>query len=529
MVAKIGKMNKRINSTKQGFTGTDYNVVLKDSISMKNPKILITGHPDSGVNYMKFNNCYFWIVDIVSNTDGTSWVVGKLDMLATYKATVTNSHALVTFGPNPGRNYVDDPRVGPDVPGPRSQVALDSDLDIYSKVGCVIMTCNAAANLANNATLIYALNYGTFLDFLTATGSLFYDNMYGDHAFSDIVGALRNLIVAGLGGGNLLDNIKSLKWVPFKLSSVVSTGSWTGTAEIGVGGYRIDGFPEGYVYMNTDPTCIKHVHKTVDLDWPSDTDGDTHRFLRGPKYNSLTFCHPCGSIEIDTNSLLDQDIIDYNIAINLLDGTYWCKIRESNSDSAEILGYAEGSTALDLLALVPSGDTILGNVAKASAKVAAATFLPSPEGKTNTTETQVLTDNATGQSKTLETNRVSTHSGEQGTGIGKIWPNIGSPSTGVAGQVSGNILCLYQTNSFANQFYFQRNTRRPRMCATDMTQYDDFCEKYGYPYNQYKRIGDLSGYVECASVSVEPAGTVLPTDNEIASLNSQLCSGVYIE
>lgn len=525
MVAKIGKMNKRINSTKQGFTGTDYNVVLKDSISMKNPKILITGHPDSGVNYMKFNNCYFWIVDIVSNTDGTSWVVGKLDMLATYKSTVTNSHALVTFGPNPGRNYVDDPRVGPDVPGPRTQVALDSDLDIFSKTGCVIMVCNAATDFTSNATVIYALNYGTFLAFLQAAGSLFMQNI---NSISDVVSALFNLIMAGTGGGNMLDNIKSLKWVPFTLSSVVNEGSWVGTEEIGIGGYRIDGIPSGMAYMNQSPLCVKHIHTTVDLDWPSDTDGDTHRFLRGPKYNSLTFCHPCGSIEIDTNSLLDQDIIDYNIAINLLDGTYWCKIREANTDSSEILGYAEGSTALDLLALMPSGDTVAGQTFKAMAKIATAAFAPSPEGKTTSTETQTLTDSE-GKTSTLTTNKVSTSSSNQGTGIGKNWPNFGAPASGAAGQVSGNVLCLYQTNSFASQFYFQRNTRRPRMCATDTTQYDDFCEKYGYPYNQYKKLGDLSGYVECASVSVEPAGSVLPTDNEIASLNSQLCAGVYIE
>ena len=72
MQVKIGKMAKRTNSTKRSFTGNMYNIVLKDSISMKNPKLLITGHPDTKCNYMSYQDAYYWIEDIVSNTPYTN-------------------------------------------------------------------------------------------------------------------------------------------------------------------------------------------------------------------------------------------------------------------------------------------------------------------------------------------------------------------------------------------------------------------------------------------------------------------------
>lgn len=370
MQCVIGKISKKINSTKNTFSGTTHEVVLKDPVSTKNPKILITGTPALNANYMSFNGAYYWVDDIISETNSLSWVVAHLDPLATYKASITNSRALVRFGKKGlSTLYIDDPRFGPDEPwtAARKSVAIPG-VDVFSRGGCVIITAIAATDFTTNGVVQYIISYTEAMQYMAAFGSTIKTNMDGSF---DVKEALINMVVGATGGGNWSDNIKSMVWVPFDPNTVIAACGASVIAEMGIGGYRVSGPATGFAQS---PVGIKYVSGTLTIPW--EDDATTHRFLRLPKYTSMTLCHPCGSVDIDTSSLIDQNTIHYTVAIDMLSGSYYVKIKENASDDAEPLAYAQGSVAMDVTGMIAGGGTVGGNVLKAEVSIAKNVVIP---------------------------------------------------------------------------------------------------------------------------------------------------------
>ena len=530
MQVKIGKMAKRTNSTKRSFTGDMYNIVLKDSISMKNPKLLITGHPDTKCNYMSYQDAYYWIEDIVSNTDGTSWVVGSLDNLATFKPSIQNSHGLVRFGPASAKSdQMDDTRFGPDIPwiGARDSVVIP-DVDVFSKQGtCMHTTISCRDGGTVNGVNTYMMSFSVLKQVLNRFGELIGD--FRD--LSDVFEVLANLVVLATGGGNWSDNIKSLVWVPFSPSTVISKcpGVFTTTTNVTIGGFNVS-LPSSIYVADTAPVAIYHTAGTVDIPWAADA--DTYKFLRRTKYTSMTLCHPCGAVEIDSNCLVDQSTMYYHVAIDFISGQYYCRIQESSQDSAEPLAMVQGNVAMDIMGMVAGGKGgVLGQVLSSAAGIAAKAAgigIQTQPAKVATTDTQTKTDLASGTTQQKSEQKVETSYRSTDTGISKTFENCAVPPSSCGGQLGQSPLTLYQTNSFASQFFIQMNAMKPRIMI-DISDYEAYCAKYGWPINSYMSLSGISGYVECGDVSIEPAGTYLPNAHELSELNSQLCSGLYIE
>lgn len=525
MNAVIGKTTKRINSTKQSFSGTSHAVVLKDPVSVKNPKLLIQGTPALGSNYMSFNGAYYWVDDIISETNGLSWVVAHLDPLATYKATITNSHALVRFGPKSfSSDMLDDPRFGPDIPwiGARDSVVIP-DVDIFSKGGCVVLTAVAATDFTHNGVVQYILSYTEVMQYLSAFGSTIKTDMDGSN---DVKEAIINMVIGATGGGNFTDNIKSLIWLPFDPSDVADACNASVISEMGIGGYRVSGSSLGFAQS---PIGVKLSTGTLTIPWADDQ--DDYRFLRLPKYTSMTLCHPCGSVDIDTTALEDQNTLHYTVVINMLTGDYYVKIKEASTDSAEPLAYAQGNVSLNVIGMIAGGGTVGGNALKAEISVAKnvviPAFTPAQPSITTQTVTRTVTD-GDGKLKATITDNSETVHHTGSSGIVKNFMINGTPPASCQAALSGNVLNLYQTTTFGSQFYIQMNAKKAK-CMMTMSDYDAYCNKYGWPVNSYLDLGSVSGYVECSDVSVEPTGSNVPTENELTALNSALCSGVYIE
>ena len=57
--------------------------------------------------------------------------------------------------------------------------------------------------------------------------------------------------------------------------------------------------------------------------------------------------------------------------------------------------------------------------------------------------------------------------------------------------------------------------------------YTDYCDRYGYPCNRYLKLGDITGYCQCAGASVQGASGA--TQSNLSTINSYLNSGIYIE
>lgn len=531
MQVKIGKMAKRTNSTKRSFTGDMYNIVLKDSISMKNPKLLITGHPDTKCNYMSYQDAYYWIEDIVSNTDGTSWVVGHLDNLATFKPSIQNSHGLVRFGPASAKSdQMDDTRFGPDIPwiGARDSVVIP-DVDVFSKFGtCMLTVVSCNEHYTSNGINTYMLSLPILKGVLSECASL----IGGFTDFSDIFAVLSNLVVMATGAGNWSENIKSLIWVPFSADTILAKcpGVFESVTDVSIGGLKISlSGNAGYV-TKTNPVAIYHTAGSLTIPWAADA--DTYKFLRRSKYTSMTLCHPCGAVEIDSNCLVDQSTVYYHVAVDFISGQYYCRIQESSQDSAEPLAMVQGNVSMDIMGIVAGGKGgVLGQVLSSAAGIAAKAAgigIQKQPAKVATTDTQTKTDLASGTTQQKSEQKVETTYRSTDTGISKTFENCAVPPSSCGGQLGQSPLTLYQTNTFASQFFIQMNAMKPRIMI-DISDYEAYCAKYGWPVNTYMSLSGISGYVECGDVSIEPAGTYLPNAHEISELNSQLCSGLYIE
>lgn len=525
MNATIGKMTKRVNSTKQTFSGTAHNVVLKDPVSVKNPKLLIQGTPAMGSNYMSWNGAYYWVDDIISETNGLSWVVAHIDPLATYKASILNSSGMVRFGPVSHKNVtLDDPRMSPDIQWPEARKsAIIPGVDIFSKGGCVVLTAVAATDFAHNGVVQYILSYTEVMQYLAAFGSTIKTDMNGS---ADVKEAIINLVIGATGGGNWSDNIKSMVWVPFDPNDVISACGGSVISEMGIGGYRVSGPATG---LASAPIAVYQTSGSIQVPWESDA--DTWKFLRLPKYTSMTLCHPGGSVDIDTSCLVDQSTINYTVAINMLNGDYYVKIKEKSSDDAEPLAYAQGNVSIDVTGMIASGGTVGGNAIKAETQifknVVIPAFTPASPAMTTTTSTRTVKDESGNVKATINDTVETTHQ-TGSTGIEKNFMVTGNPPSSCNATLGGTVLNLYQTATFSSQFYIQMNCKKPRTMFA-VSDYEAYCDEYGYTINKYLSLSDLTGYVECADISVNPAGSNAPNEHELAALNSALCSGIFIE
>lgn len=105
--------SKRKNSTKQpSGTGTDLTVVMKDNTSREHPTFILSGYNWS-MNYIQAFGDYYYVEDIITNTNGTSEVVCSIDPMATFKSNIGSVSALVEYTSSSTNILIPDPRNKP--------------------------------------------------------------------------------------------------------------------------------------------------------------------------------------------------------------------------------------------------------------------------------------------------------------------------------------------------------------------------------------------------------------------------------
>ena len=139
LTAEFFKFSKRKNSTKQPTgSGTQYSIDLKSGTSYISPTFLlaISGTPD--YNYLKFENRFYFVTDIVSVRNDLWEIYCKMDVLATAKTEITASTQFVSYSSSAGSTWLADTRI----PLLKStDVNSDSSLTgILSTIGCYILT-----------------------------------------------------------------------------------------------------------------------------------------------------------------------------------------------------------------------------------------------------------------------------------------------------------------------------------------------------------------------------------------------------
>ena len=86
--------SKKSNSTKRPTGGTDIECFLKENTSIENPHFILKDMTFN-TNYIKWNDHYYFIDDIISLKNNLNEIVCVEDVLATYKADILKLTAFV--------------------------------------------------------------------------------------------------------------------------------------------------------------------------------------------------------------------------------------------------------------------------------------------------------------------------------------------------------------------------------------------------------------------------------------------------
>ena len=107
--------------------------------------------------------------------------------------------------------------------------------------------------------------------------------------------------------------------------------------------------------------------------------------------------------------------------------------------------------------------------------------------------------------------------------------NSDLPSGDFGGGASGLFL-----SPTAGTMSIQYTCFTPYLCSSvgGVSQYEQYCDQYGYPCNKYLSLSGYSGFVQMSGASVEPDAVGNGNQMSEASkstINSYLNSGLYIE
>lgn len=519
MQATIGIIDKRINSTKSTFTQSSvHDVKLKNPCSRENPKLLVTGAPMQKANYMSFNGAFYYIDDIVSETNNMYTVSAHIDDLATYKSDIVGTPAFINFGPKSlNLMQLNDPRFTSDLCVSYDEVTETFDFLDYTS-GCVIMRILDMHVDSGDPDGGISTICGSISDF---------NQLLRDYA-SGLSGDLDNLAddfekltgkLAGLG--NALDSIKSAIWVPYKLSDI-QAGGYSGN----IGGYDIS----GTWYWTKYWAGALSEEKLVQINLSQFV--GTHPWLKSTQYLHLGMSTPGGVSDISNNSLatvsaawlaiscracydIDGNVLlvvkdanvnevlavqEWNCSVNLIDYVY----KEKSTFEAGIsLGTKVGVGAVAGMAVAGGAVSAVGTlVGEAGLAKGSATALGAGVG---------MMDLGAG----MDVSNKALATGIMGIAAG-VNMNDGAKGFGAP----NNVTCLYMNDDKVTiRFHIMQYL--PRIIYEE--KYEDFCSRYGYPVFNYGTLG--SGYYQCAGASCSAKAPA----HAIAAINSVINSGIYIE
>lgn len=524
----IGNTSKRINSISKTFSGTSLSCRLKEPCSMQSPVFQVQGLSKGTLyNYCSFESRYYWVDDIVYLTNNIQEVHCHLDPLATYADAIKNTYGYVVYGDNAHRSTsVDDKRFGPDfkyISATDRKGTIDLGIDTTS--WSVIMTVNSATSLADNGVITYAMTYSTFVTVLNAFSGIVVAD-FSSFGVNDIVDMLKNFMVKILcGGGAAVDNIKSCVMVPIPLSSFSGTG--TSVSDIGMGAYWVSGISG--VYIVNPNVVLKKPVKTIALQRMLAS--SSCHWLRTPKYCTVKVTHPCGYLDINDPALMDVSSAYAYATISPITGDYTIRFTAELGEDTDTIALVGGNVAVDVMGLINNTDgTVGGQMLKAEAMAGLSLASGAMATKTPATTTQTMSrvvKNGEGNTVATIDDTIETQHSAMSSGIeGNFNPGGFVPAHGSANISSGLVgVCSLPNDGKASydiEYYY------PAIFdGADATEYNSYCAQYGYPVNRYLKLGDVSGYCQCAGASVQ--GATGASEASKSTINSYINNGIYIE
>ena len=553
----IGKTAKRINSTSNAFVSGStktINVKLKEPCSSIAPVFTLhtTGSDGIGAsfyNYLAWDSWYYWVDDIVYLTADICEIHTHLDPLSSFKSAIQSTYALCSYADNSHWNEkVDDIRFNPEVFNNAWSKALDIFPFKASNTGCIIMTFAQTASLDwadpnHTVTTPCGIHTAilTWTDFKACLGDMvnFGDTIPNPSLINSIGDACMEIIQAfarameSTGGAGLLENIIRCIWLPFDYTDVVTSTGATNHVGLQIGGviapsiswYEI---PQVQVYVKSG-------------NFAPDIDSLTYslKFLRNKRFTAVQIITPGGYAQIPSEVFLRPDTdIDFHFrsALSLADGAWALKI-SSNQDHRDSLASFSGNLGVNLMGTIYDGPTTssrIGDAVTGITKTALGMGFGSMLGAAISGEGMRTFKGYTAEGlKSYATHFGSREGSDQlMSGIEGMIPNnslnVSMPSGDFGGSAAG--LFVGGRNSLVTdpgQVYVYIINYAPEMIIVDSNSYEQYCNEYGYPCNEYLLLGSVSGYVQCAGASC--VGAAGMPEQALSMINSYLNSGLYIE
>lgn len=295
---------KRKNSTKQPSGGTGFSVVLKENTSMMRPSFLVST-VDWSWNYAKWGARYYYVDDIVVETNNTFRVVCSLDILATFRADIGAYSTLISRA-SADQDYKVIDTIYPAKTFPTTaQLPYGGVTPFTDSVANGTYVMATVGNTGNHFYVMSQSRFNSVCNWLFPALGMNYNDWV--------------LMTAGqaLAGGqdNIMKNVVSLKWLPIDYTAI--SGYLTDTADTRIGNWTM---PHHNSELAGD-TNVPLV--SVDLVFADRADqGARGEWLyQAPFANYCVYVPIFGRIEVDGTNLKKANMtIACNMSINLISG-----------------------------------------------------------------------------------------------------------------------------------------------------------------------------------------------------------------
>lgn len=303
---------KRRNSTKQPSGGTSFTVALKENTSMMRPHFLI--HTvDWSWNYAQWGPRYYYVTDIVSESNNLFRVECELDTLATFRADIGAYSTLISRADSAFSGEVVD-SIYPAKTNPYTLNASASTAGMF--------TTNRSSG-----SVVMGVMGGTGLKFLIMSRTQFdalCSVLFPAFTQSPVTWFNSTITEALVGGLNtIMDAIVLLKWIPIDVSVAQSQLGLTAVSSFYLGPLQIQATGSAAVYELTGNSVVTVAARQITFP-DRNYSGVSQRgdWLYMQPFASFTLtAPPFGNIAIDGSFLIPSQLtIQATVRAEILSG-----------------------------------------------------------------------------------------------------------------------------------------------------------------------------------------------------------------
>lgn len=285
---------KKHNSMKRPSTevGIIVNCTLKGECSVMNPVFELGSASYGLVEYVKWENNYYFVTDITMGINNYVIIHCTLDVLATWKEQILTNTAFVAYSSSNYDTHIIDRRIAMST---KTSVNRQSATNPFDAIGCILLT-----------TISQVYGIATFAITTDAYHSLL-EEVLGN---ASIIQDLKEMF----GGVN--QSIISCINVPVSRTSFPDAESktvWLGSYETSISGYMTEGY-----WSNS---------RKINIPWIYDD------FRRCSEYTSVQLSLPyVGVVSINTDSIINETYINVLMTMSCQVGSLIYTIRAGSDD-----------------------------------------------------------------------------------------------------------------------------------------------------------------------------------------------------